>query len=41
MNETSMNQLLAMNGEKNLWREELSQVNHLNAGMVFGVELKG
>ena len=41
MNETSMNQLLAMNGEKKLWREELSQVNHLNAGMVFGVELKG
>ena len=41
MNETSMNQLLAMNGEKNLWREELSQVNHLNAGMDFGVELKG
>lgn len=36
-----MNQLLAMNGEKNLWREELSQVNYLNAGMVFGVELKG
>ena len=41
MNETSMNQLLAMNGEKNLWREELSQINHLNAGMDFGVELKG
>ena len=36
-----MNQLSAMNGEKNLWREELSQINHLNAGMDFGVELKG
>lgn len=36
-----MNQLLAMNGEKKLWREELSQINHLNAGMDFGVELKG
>ena len=36
-----MNQLLAMNGEKNLWREELSQINHLNAGMDFGVKLKG